>query len=61
MGYLAGTDSESVGSVLRTRPGMLALLYLHKQTQKHFCTHEGKQEWDGSVKPPEGSTAATSA
>lgn len=54
MGYLPGTDSESVGSAVCFKLGMLAALYLHKQTEKHFCSHEGKQDRDSSANPPEG-------
>lgn len=50
MGYLTGTESESVGSAVCLKPGILAVLYLHKQTVNHFSSHEGKQEWDGRVK-----------
>lgn len=57
MGYLTGTDSESVGSAVRFEPGILAVLNLHKQTENHFCSHEGKQEKGGRVNPPEGSRA----
>lgn len=56
MGYLTGTDSaESVGSAVCLKLEILAVLYLHKQTENHFCSHEGKQGQGGSVNPPEGS------
>lgn len=42
MGYLAGTDWESVGPALRLN-GILTVLYLHKQTERHLCSHEGTQ------------------
>ncbi len=37
MGYLTGTDSESVGSAVCLKPGILPVLYLHKQTETTFA------------------------
>lgn len=58
MDYLTGTDSESVGSAVCLKLGILAVLYLHQQTENHFCSHEGKQGQSGRVNPPEGSIPA---
>lgn len=49
MGYLTGTDLQSVDSAVCLN-GRLTLLYLHKQTEIHFCSQEGKQKESGMVK-----------
>lgn len=49
MGYLTGTDLQSVDLAVCLN-GILTLLYLHKQTEMHFCSQEGKQKQSGRVK-----------
>lgn len=44
MDYLTGTDRESVGSAVCLKLGILAVLYLLKQTENHFYGHEGNND-----------------